>query len=184
MFKLPFFSSHKKPETPPEGEARKTTLILGLGNPGERYRRTYHNAGHLYIDFATQGPFKKYKHFAFNRQGNLILAKSLTYMNQSGLSAVEALKYFNLTPRSLLVAHDDSDLPLGKHKLSASQGSAGHKGVQSIINQLGTKDFARLRIGVRGKAPGKAGEFVLKPMGPAELEILQEGFEKITLPQA
>ncbi|MEX2054494.1 MAG: aminoacyl-tRNA hydrolase [Candidatus Colwellbacteria bacterium] len=183
MFKLPFFHPRKDSDSSQADEANKLTLILGLGNPGEQYEHTYHNAGHLYIDSVTDGTLKKYKSFAFTKEGNMILAKSLTYMNKSGLAALEALKYFNLKPTSLLVAHDDSDIPLGEHKVSKGQGSAGHKGVQSIIDQLGTKDFTRLRIGVRSQPRGKAGEFVLKPMSRQELELLRDGFAKINPPE-
>jgi len=181
MFKLPFFKSKKEEKAQLKPKGVNFKLILGLGNPGSKYEHTYHNAGHLFIDFATKGAFKKYRNFAFAKEDSLIFAKALTYMNQSGLAAREALKYFNLEPKDLLLVHDDSDLPLGEYKITSNQGSAGHNGVQSVIEHLGTQEFGRLRIGVRGKQIGKAGEFILRPMSNKELQILQKGFSTIRL---
>jgi len=182
MFKLPFFSFGKEKESASTNESSSSTLILGLGNPGQKYEQTYHNAGHLYVESLAETSFKRYKSFSFAKRDNLVLAKSLTFMNQSGLAARGALRYFNLKPENLIVAHDDSDLPLGEYKITKGQGSAGHKGVQSVIDHLKSKEFTRLRIGIRGQARGKAREFVLKPMSKKELENLQEAFRQISLP--
>lgn len=176
MFKL-FFS---RPKAVLEKPGRKNIkLVLGLGNPGGKYAKTYHNAGRLYVERAAKGPFKKYRHFEFSKENGLIFARSFTYMNESGIAAREALRYFNLKPQNLLVAHDESDLPLGKYKISFGQSAAGHNGVQSVIDHLGTKDFFRLKIGIRENQRGKAEEFVLKPMPKRKLDILGKVFSDI-----
>ena len=177
MFKL--FS--KRPKTTlPNPERGNIKLVFGLGNPGEKYALTYHNAGALYINHLTKGPFKKYKNFEFSKENELIFARSLLFMNQSGRAVREALKYFNLKPENLLVAHDDSDIPFGEYKLSFDQGSAGHNGVSSVLDHLKTQRFFRLRIGVRENQE-KAGEFVLKPISKERLSLLREMFSRIEI---
>ena len=178
MFKL-FFSRPKSKFSKPIGGDIK--LIFGLGNPGEEYVSTYHNAGQLYVDHVAKGPFKKCRNFEFSKEGGLIFVKSLTFMNNSGTVAKKALKYFNLKPENLLVAHDDSDLSLGEYKNSFNQGSAGHNGVQSIIDHLKTQEFSRLKIGVRETQKGKAGEFILKPISRQGLSLLKEVFSSIKI---
>lgn len=177
MFKL--FSKRPK-ANPPEPDRGDIKLIFGLGNPGEKYALTYHNAGALYIDHFAEGPFKKYKSFEFFKENELIFARSLLFMNQSGRAVREALKYFNLKPENLLVAHDDSDILLGEYKFSFDQGSAGHNGVTSIFNHLKTQRFFRLRIGVRENQE-KAGEFVLKSIPKEKLSLLREMFSRIEI---
>ncbi len=182
MFKLAFLSRGKKRSPKSETVHKENVrLIFGLGNPDQKYKLTYHNAGHIYVDSLTQDSFSKYRDFVFTKDGDLIFAKNTTYMNASGRAVRQALKYFNLQPNQLMVAHDDSDLPIGEHKIDFGRGSAGHNGVNSVIKALGTKDFFRLRIGVRGQARGKAGDFVLKPMSQADLAALKEALEQIAL---
>lgn len=140
-------------------------LIIGLGNPGKKYKYTRHNVGFQVID----------KLVKIKRKG-WILAKPQTFMNQSG-KAVKALIKFNKTnPENLWIIHDDIDLPLGKIRISKGRGSGGHKGVQSIINELGTKDFWRLRIGVSLKSgkPQNVEKFVLQNFTKSEEKILKD----------
>lgn len=148
--------------------SQEIKLIIGLGNPGKEYQKTYHNAGFLAIDFWAKKPFL------------VKLLKSDAYMNQSGSFVSKAIKKNGLKTEELLVIHDDSDIELGKYKLCFGRGSAGHQGVASIIKSLVTKDFWRLRIGIR-KIPGKkAEEFVLKKINKKDLEILFEVFKEIS----
>ena len=177
MFKL-FFSRSKTDSPEPDGGDIR--LIFGLGNPGEKYAPTYHNVGQLYVDHIAKGPFKKYRNFEFSKENGVVFIKSLTFMNQSGIAAKEALKYFNLKPENLLVVHDDSDISLGEYKFSFDQGSAGHNGVASIINHLKTQKFFRARIGVRENQK-KAGEFILKPISKKNLLLLREVFSRIKI---
>ncbi len=109
-------------------------------------------------------------------------------MNESGKAVKEAMKYFKIKPEEILIVHDDSDIELGKYKISFGRGSAGHNGVQSIINNLKTKNFWRLRIGVRpttnNRRPTtqiKAGDFVLKKISKKNLEIFEKFFYEINI---
>ena len=153
-------------------------LVIGLGNPGEKYRRTYHNTGAAFLDrLAAPGPdgpppAKKRRHFIYVKQGGWTLAWPVMFMNESGIAVAEAARYFRVPPQAVLVVHDDSDLALGSFKFAFGAGAAGHRGVQSIIQTLGTKEFWRLRIGIRSHR-GKAGTFVLRAPSADEWKTLQ-----------
>ncbi|MEW6617488.1 MAG: aminoacyl-tRNA hydrolase [Patescibacteria group bacterium] len=164
-------------------------IIVGLGNPGKEYEYTYHNIGMLCIKkFEDNENISSKTHaskiFTHSKIASKIFVTPLTFMNESGSAVQIALHYFKENPRSLLVIHDDSDLTLGDYKLDFAKGAAGHKGVASIISALGTKDFFRLRIGIRPsfsqeERRKKASEFVLKKMKKEELEILSHVFHTI-----
>lgn len=162
-------------------------LILGLGNPGEEYRNTFHNAGFLGLR-AWAGKELEFRtltsrRFEYAKEDGTVYVRPLTYMNESGLAAAAALSYFKLSPAELLVIHDDSDLPLGEGKLHFGRGAGGHHGIESIIAQLGTKDFWRLRLGIRGQK-GKAGSFVLKSLSADEAKKIYsatEGFKRSSI---
>lgn len=152
-------------------------LIVGLGNPGEDYKNTYHNIGLLFLDrLVAKNELKTYKNFEYAKTGDIVVIKPLTFMNESGEAIKSALKHFKkIKLNDILVIHDDSDIEFGKYKLSFSRGSAGHKGIESIIKTLGTKEFARLRVGVRKEAREKrekAGEFVLKKVGKNDIKLV------------
>lgn len=160
--------------------------ILGVGNPGKDYESTHHNVGVLFIDFLVNklgGELKeksKIPYYLANIGGrDLLLFKPYSkdvFMNDSGLYARDLVRKFNLLPEEMLIAQDESDLPLGKYKYSFASGSAGHKGIISIIDSLKTKNFTRLRIGIR-KQKGKALDFVLRRIPKSDLEILNRVFE-------
>lgn len=157
-------------------------LIIGLGNPGEKYENTYHNTGFLFIDYLNRN--------SKIQNQNLQILKSGFYMNESGVFVFKILKKCGIKPENLLIIHDDSDIKIGKYKISFNRGSAGHKGIESIIKSLGAKNFWRLRIGIRPTnnteqrgtkrkvARKKAGEFILKKINKKDLEILEKIFEK------
>lgn len=151
--------------------------ILGLGNTGTKYKNTHHNVGHLMIDFLLENNIFPER---------TVIAKNEGFMNESGSSALKLFKKIGGQPEKLLVIHDDSDINIGKFKLSFDNSSAGHKGVQDIIDKTGTKKFWRLRIGIRPaeeKTTGrmKAEEFVLKKIKKEDTEILQVVFEEAAL---
>lgn len=131
-------------------------LIVGLGNPGRSYARHRHNIGFICLNhFArSQGiKFDKKKGLARIGQGKVannevVLARPQTFMNNSGQSVSRLVDKFNIDPNDLIVIHDDLDLPLAKIRLSHGSSSGGHKGINSIIQELGTQDFIRLRIGI------------------------------------
>lgn len=165
--------------------------IVGLGNPGDKYKKTYHNAGLMFIDYLLRelrnsgelktGKLRSSHFFKPADYKGLILVKSNVFMNESGQALQDCLKYFKLKPAELYVAHDDSDIELGQYKISFGRGSAGHKGVQSIIDALGTKNFWRLRMGIKGKTQRKqkAQDIVLKNIPQKQLKILFKVFKDI-----
>jgi len=176
-------------------------LIVGLGNPGKKYENTPHNAGFTALDAIAQN----FQFPIFNFQSKLnaqiskgqikdqkiILAKPQTFMNNSGQTVKSLTKNYlptgdlpkgdKLQTTNLLVIHDDIDLPLGKIKVSVGRGSAGHKGVESIIEALGTKNFTRIRIGIQpveGK-PENVESFVLKKFTKDEQKTLESVIENV-----
>ncbi len=178
--------------------AQKTDLTgknlwIALGNPGPEYESTYHNAGRLAFDYLLPGvrfePESR-KRFEFAQTGGRTYVRLLAYMNESGPAAAAALKHFHASPGELLVFQDDSDLPLGSFRISCGIGAAGHHGIESLAASLKTKDFYRVRIGIRPpdkeRTPAsprlrraKAGEFVLRKISAAGHKELQSAFREI-----
>jgi len=140
-------------------------LIVGLGNPGRKYQKTRHNIGFRVIDQLSSLELEK-----------VILDKPKTFMNLSGKVVKNLLKTYNLKPNNLIIIHDDIDIPLGKIRIVKNRGSAGHKGVESIIKELGTKNFARFRIGILPKTgkPQNPERFVLQKFKKEEEKIAKE----------
>jgi len=158
------------------GTGQDIKIIIGLGNPGKEYEKTYHNVGFLFIDYLNHNP-------NLQMYPNLQILKSENFMNESGSFVAKILKKKGIKPENLFVVHDDSDIETGKYKVSFGRGSAGHNGVESIIKALKTKNFWRLRIGIRPPIRAnqrlKASDFVLKKIGKKDMEMLKEVFEKI-----
>lgn len=135
-------------------------LIVGLGNPGKEYERTRHNAGYRAIDILADKLGCKIDKAKFqglygqvNYQGTkLYLLKPLTYMNLSGRSVVQLSAYFGIPPQRIIVLFDDISLPPGRLRIRADGSAGGHNGIKSIIAELGSQDFPRVKIGVGGKA--------------------------------
>lgn len=162
-------------------------LITGLGNPGREYRGTRHNAGFMLVDRLAEQlgtNFGKLESRALVAKGDyqgrrVILAKPQTYMNLSGQSVGGLLHFYKIPVENLLVAYDDVDLPLGALRLRPTGGSAGQKGMKSIIQQLGTQDFARLRIGI-GRPPGRmdASDYVLQDFSRDQAALLPALFDR------
>ncbi|UJF25453.1 aminoacyl-tRNA hydrolase [Suttonella sp. R2A3] len=148
-------------------------LIVGLGNPGDRYAKTRHNAGFwlldaLNCDSAWREEAKFFGQYAkvFVKSQPLHLLKPQTFMNRSGQSLAAIARFYDLTPEEILVVHDELDLPAGSVKLKLGGGHGGHNGLRDIIKALDSKDFYRLRIGI--DHPGDRSEvinYVLKPPG-------------------
>jgi len=176
-------------------------LIVGLGNPGKKFENTWHNLGFLAIDelrlkIDDFSPWKNdIKAKAQTSEGNfagqkVILVKPQTFMNNSGQTVKLLVQRSRLNSamaeltRQLIIIHDDADLPLGEIKVSKNQGSAGHKGVESIINYLKTKNFTRIRIGVRPEnyVPGSKmlDKLMIKKIVKKDQDIIAQIFEKTT----
>ncbi len=172
-------------------------LIVGLGNPGEKYKQTRHNAGFLALDFIlndgdgfmTAKPSKEFKSEMWtwqNGSDKVIFLKPQTFMNDSGQALKTICNFYKMDLcQDLLVVHDETDLPFGEIRISKNSSSAGHNGVQSIINELGTQDFNRLRIGVETRASREdlpTDAFVLQNFTEEELKKLKEEiFPKVKL---
>ena len=160
------------------GESASTLdlLVAGLGNPGREYERTRHNAGWLVLDELARRHGSTWRSkfsgsLAEMRLGDLRLAllKPETYMNESGRSVGAAVRFFKVEPEQVLVVHDDVDLDAGRLQARAGGGLAGHNGLRSLAQHLGSQDFLRLRIGVgrpgRGD-PRPVADWVLSPFAP------------------
>jgi PTH1 family peptidyl-tRNA hydrolase len=156
-------------------------LIAGLGNPGREYRDTRHNIGFMLVDQLAQHlgvMFGRLESKALvtkaEYQGRrLVLAKPQTYMNLSGGAVGSLVRFYKVPLSNLLVVYDDVDLPLGTIRMRAEGGSAGQKGMASIIERLGSQEFPRLRLGI-GRPPGRmeAAAYVLLPFKKDEIEQL------------
>ena len=153
-------------------------LVAGLGNPGREYERTRHNVGWLVLDELARRHGGSWRSkfsgsLAETRLDGLRVAllKPETYMNESGRSVAAAARFFKVDPDSLLVVHDDVDLEAGRLQARRGGGLAGHNGLRSLAQDLGTQDFLRLRIGVgrpgRGD-PRPVSDWVLSPFAPEE----------------
>jgi len=162
-------------------------LIVGLGNPGKDYEGSRHNAGFRVIELLSRqvrtglpekGSTYLYQKSSY-RNNSIILAQPLTYMNRSGYAVVSLLKVNKIKPEDMLVIYDELDLPPGTIRLKRGGGSAGHRGVQSIIDVIGTESFDRLRVGI-GKPPVKTegGEYVLGYIDQQEKILLEEAIER------
>lgn len=161
-------------------------IIVGLGNPGEQFEKTRHNVGFMVVDFfAKKNNFpdfeleKKYDALT-SKKGKVLLAKPQTFMNKSGL-AVKQIQHLTPKTQNLIVIHDDIDLPLGKIKIVKNRGSAGHKGVESIIRAVGNKNLARIRVGtapLKGKAKSPE-SFVIKNFTEEDQKIITKTIKKI-----
>lgn len=166
-------------------------LIVGLGNPGKQYEKTRHNAGFMVLD-ELQDQTKKtieWSKWEISKKCNAalstglvngqktILLKPLTFMNDSGVSTQLALNFYKLTTSDLIVVHDDKDIPLGEIKVQTDRGHAGHNGVRSIIDEIGTQNFTRVRVGVASSDPKRMTdipEFVLSKFGLFEKSTLNK----------
>ena len=164
-------------------------IFASLGNPGDEYANTYHNAGRLALAAVMHEPFDKEtgweKHkdlFYYRSAPGAAFVKPLTFMNESGKAIKEALKKFDARPHDLVLFQDDSDITVGSYKISFARNSAGHKGVQSVIDALKTNEFTRVRIGIRPekeKERQKAGTFALKAISSKDRKTLDGVFKEI-----
>ncbi len=154
-------------------------LIVGLGNPGQRYQRTRHNLGFLIVDrlaaehriALAEGICRSVCGEGFCGESRIVLAKPQTFMNLSG-EAVECLAR-NVSAEDVIVIHDDLDLPLGRIRIRARGGAGGHRGVLSIVERLGEAPFYRVRVGI-GRPPAGVDpvDYVLQPFDAGESEQL------------
>jgi len=165
----------------------ETRIIVGLGNPGREYRKNRHNIGFMVIDALAKRlnsslgrvHFQSLISTADYLSNKLILAKPQTYMNLSGQAVASLIRFYKVPLTHFLVANDDLDLPFGTIRIRPMGGSGGQRGVNSIIEYLGTREFQRLRLGI-GHPPGHmdAADYVLKDFNKDEEEMLPEFLER------
>jgi PTH1 family peptidyl-tRNA hydrolase len=167
-------------------ETSPVKLIVGLGNPGREYAETRHNVGFMVISRMAEElgiRAQKSAQGALIGEGRLggdriILAQPQTYMNRSGEPVSALMRVYGLEPAELLVICDDLDLSVGSLRLKSRGGDGGHKGLRSIINNLGTNEFSRLRIGVgRPSSKDETNDYVLTGFDKDEQILLKEGIE-------
>ncbi|HKO94297.1 MAG TPA: aminoacyl-tRNA hydrolase [Polyangiaceae bacterium] len=169
-------------------------LVVGLGNPGARYSGTPHNVGFCVLDrlaehlsggassasassslaaASSAAPewadrFDAQLLMARLDSEELVLLKPLTFMNRSGRSVRQAMTFFEIPVQSTLVVHDELDLPFGSVKLKRGGGEAGHRGLESVSEEVGSRDYLRVRVGVGKPASGDVADFLLEPFGAAQ----------------
>jgi PTH1 family peptidyl-tRNA hydrolase len=152
-------------------------LVVGLGNPGERYAGSPHNVGFRVVDALAERAGRASWNARFDAElvvGTLaarpvVLLKPMTFMNRSGESVRKAMSFFKILEESTLVVHDELDLPRGSVKLKRGGGEAGHNGLKSVSAELGSRDYVRLRVGVGRPPTGEAvSDFLLKAPALAE----------------
>ncbi len=176
-------------------------LIVGLGNPGKEYEKTRHNAGFLALDeligqiqdlrFKIQDGFKYEDKFDAEMMGGeikgekVIFVKPQTFMNNSGEAVKKIADFYKISPSDIIIIHDDLDIPFGEVKVKTGGSSAGHNGVQSVIDHLGTEAFRRVKIGIGRPTEGiSADKYVLQPFSGEEqaelVAILGEASKQIS----
>jgi PTH1 family peptidyl-tRNA hydrolase len=166
-----------------------TFLVVGLGNPGTEYISTRHNIGFLVAERIADRFGIKFRIAPSNAliadmhdvDRRILIVKPQTFMNSSGRTVKMLRDCFDVPVDRILIVHDDMDVPFGEVRLKEAGGSAGHKGLQSVIDELGTEDFKRLRLGI-GRPPGKKdpSDFVLEPFKSGEKKELDFVIEEAT----
>ena len=163
-------------------------VIVGLGNPGKEYERTYHNMGYMCVDaFAERHglKFSKTKYNAKYAEGvvegeKVIVLKPITYMNLSGICVADCVRKLKLPLSSLLVVYDDIDLEVGAIRLRHNGSAGTHNGMRNIISQLGTSEFSRLRIGIGRDDRMDLKDYVLSKVRGDKLQIVEDNMQKVT----
>lgn len=161
-------------------------LVVGLGNPGTEYSHTRHNVGFMVLDQLVQEwkEVSKLKS-AISKHGDVLYLKPLTFMNNSGEAVRAVLDYYHIAFEDLLVVFDDKDLPLGTVRFRSKGSSGGHNGIKSIIQHLGSEEFARLKVGIAptdpDRAMGDTAEYVLGTFSKAEQKVLPEIIDHVIL---
>ena len=170
------------------GKDRESWLIVGLGNPGKEYEKTRHNCGFRAVDVLAdklnckidKGKFQGlYGQTAYGGK-KLYLLKPLTYMNLSGRSVLQLSAYFQIPPQRIIVLFDDISLEPGRIRVRADGSAGGHNGIKSIIAEVGSQDFPRVKIGVGAKAYAEQdlADWVLSAFSPSEEKALSSALDR------
>ena len=162
-------------------------LICGLGNPGKKYDNTRHNVGFAVVDLLVDGSEFKENWNALVAELEMhgektLVIKPLTFMNLSGQAVAKFVNFYKIESQDIIIVYDDIDLPLGELRFRESGGPGTHNGMKSIIHELGTQDFPRLRVGIESRgetAPEQMdlAAFVLAPFSKEEAEIIDKAVD-------
>lgn len=160
-------------------------LIAGLGNPGRKYSRTRHNVGFMVIEEVADRytinltARKEYRIGRGSVEGHdILLVEPLLFMNLSGLVVKKILRKFNIQPENFIIIHDDLDMETGKLRIRRTGSSGGHKGVESIIQNISFKDFIRIKIGIGREQEIPAEEYVLSKFKRQEIGVIKETIQR------
>ena len=158
-------------------------ILVGLGNPGSKYSETKHNFGFWVLDRFTEKRSLTFQSgkgdYLLAKKGGLACIKPTTFMNNSGMPVLDVKQFFKVEPVNFLVVYDDIDLPLGTLRFRRGGGTGGHKGIESILYQLQSEDFNRLRMGIAIDDNMRPSErYVLSPFKKGDEEIKDEMIEK------
>jgi PTH1 family peptidyl-tRNA hydrolase len=164
-------------------EQSSIRLVAGLGNPGPEYATTRHNIGFMVVDhlaaqFGSTWENSTKWDALIAKSGNVLLAKSMSYMNRSGYGLLKVAHFYKIPPYEILVVLDDTALPLGRLRLRASGGSGGHNGLESIIVQFGTEEIPRLRIGIGEAPPAGSVDYVLSRFFEEEKPVVRSAIDR------
>lgn len=163
----------------------KVKIIAGLGNPGKKYDRTKHNTGFMALDNYLKSKNllldkDKFEGHWTNQKINgedVILLEPQTFMNESGRSVAQIANFFKVKPEDILIIQDDMDMPIGKIRIRANGKSGGHNGIKSIIRDLGTDKFNRLKIGIRHPEKTSVVSWVLTPFNTEQQKLMDDAFD-------
>ncbi len=160
-------------------------LVVGLGNPGRKYKTTKHNIGFMCLDYYAKKhklKFKKDNKFSGEtlKIGNLVLLKPHTFMNESGQSVRKVMNFYNINVEDILIIHDDLDLPLGKTRLREKGSSAGLNGIKSIISNIQTQNFKRVLIGIDKNPLYESKNYVLSSFNKQEKALIEPILVKVS----
>ncbi len=160
-------------------------LIAGLGNPGRKYSKTRHNIGFMVLDefadryniqFTDRKEYRIGKGLIEDKQ--ILIVEPLLYMNLSGIAINNIFKKYPVRTQDMIVVHDDLDMETGKIRIRKTGSSGGHKGIESIINNTGTKDFIRIKIGIGRDPDMPAEKYVLSKFNKDEITIIKDSINK------
>jgi len=159
-------------------------LIIGLGNPEEKYKNTPHNIGFEVLDlFKERFDFPEFslkQNALISKKDNVLLVKPQTYMNESGRAVQEIVNFYKVNPEEIWVVQDENDISLGKFKISKDISAKGHNGIKSIIEKIGTQKFIRFRIGINNNKKEDLINYVLKSFSKEDQEIISEVIFEVT----
>lgn len=158
-------------------------LVVGLGNPGREYKNTRHNIGFMVLDnYLGKVSWKsKMESYFYSTEVNgeqIIFIKPLTYMNLSGLAVSKVVNFYKIAPEDILIIQDDLDMAPGTYKIKRNSSSGGHNGIKSIISELNTEEFARLKVGIGHNPNIPSDKYVLAKFTKEETDEITKNMDK------